>query len=40
MAPAVPDRPVRFVAVGGVNTIRLGVLKLACAGGICRAWGS
>src|SRR5580704_10578491 len=29
IAPAVPERPVRFVAVGGVNTIRFGVLKLA-----------
>ena len=29
IAPAVPESPVRFVAVGGVNTIRLGVLKLA-----------
>src|ERR1700681_2330798 len=29
IAPAVPERPVRFVAVGGVNTMRLGVLKLA-----------
>jgi hypothetical protein len=29
MAPAVPERPVRFVAVGGVKTIRFGVLKLA-----------
>src|SRR4029077_8832094 len=29
MAPAVPERPVRFVAVGGVKTMRLGVLKLA-----------
>lgn len=29
IAPAVPEGPVRFAAVGGVNTIRLGVLKLA-----------
>ncbi len=29
MAPAVPDRPVVLVAVGGVKTIRFGVLKLA-----------
>jgi len=29
MAPAVPDRPVGFAVVGGVKTIRFGVLKLA-----------
>src|SRR5690348_12740986 len=27
--PAVPERPVRFAAVGGVKTMRFGVLKLA-----------
>jgi len=27
LAPAVPDSPVVFEAVGGVNTIRFGVLK-------------
>jgi hypothetical protein len=34
MAPAVPDKPVRWVAVGGVKTIRLGVLKLARSSGL------
>src|SRR5579859_7124929 len=29
IAPAVPERPVRLVAVGGVNTMRFGVLKFA-----------
>ncbi|MGB7230041.1 MAG: hypothetical protein WBD19_00095, partial [Candidatus Acidiferrum sp.] len=29
IAPAVPERPVKFVAVGGVNTMRFGVLKFA-----------
>jgi len=29
IAPAVPERPDEFVAVGGVKTIRFGVLKLA-----------
>jgi hypothetical protein len=29
IAPAVPDSPVGFEAVGGVNTIRFGVLKFA-----------
>ena len=29
MAPAVPESPVEFAAVGGVKTIRFGVLKLA-----------
>src|SRR5580698_10065440 len=29
MAPAVPETPVGFLAVGGVKVIRLGVLKLA-----------
>src|SRR5215831_72678 len=29
IAPAVPETPLGFVAVGGVNTIRFGVLKLA-----------
>src|SRR5580700_10165513 len=29
IAPAVPDKPVGFVAVGGVKTIKFGVLKLA-----------
>jgi hypothetical protein len=27
LAPALPDSPVVFEAVGGVNTIRFGVLK-------------
>jgi hypothetical protein len=29
MAPAVPETPDGFLAVGGVKTMRLGVLKLA-----------
>src|SRR5258708_31032470 len=29
IAPPVPDNPLGLVAVGGVNTIRLGVLKFA-----------
>lgn len=29
MAPAVPESPVGFAAVGGVKTMRFGVLKLA-----------
>src|SRR5438105_2610864 len=29
IAPAVPDRPFGLVAVGGVKTIRFGVLKFA-----------
>jgi len=28
LAPALPDSPVVFEAVGGVNTIRFGVLKV------------
>ena len=29
IAPAVPETPVGFAAVGGVNVIKLGVLKFA-----------